>query len=96
MANVCCRCGGLALNQWTLEGPYMCGQCAQKSIEDTPAQADSLDVSVGLTIYRDPELRRAALAVITANARWLGSGAEDVEYEGLQKAIDALKEALAK
>ena len=45
---------------------------------------------------RDPELRRAALAVITANARWLGSGAEDVEYEGLQKAVNALREALAK
>ncbi len=50
--------------------------------------------AVGLP--RDPELRRAALAVITANARWLGSGAEDVEYEGLRKAMDALKEALAK
>lgn len=47
-------------------------------------------------VGRDPELRRAALAVITANARWLGSGAEDVEYEGLQKAVDALREALAK
>lgn len=45
---------------------------------------------------RDHALRKAALALIEAYARWVGSGAGDVEYEALVKAMDALREELSR
>lgn len=44
---------------------------------------------------RDPELRRAALEVVCRMER-LHAGGTDDDFEQLGKAVDALKEALAK